>query len=76
VAGGEGMLGIQGAFPVLEVRTMIASLWKVNDTTTRNLMGRGYGCFENPMRFAAPGCAQPRRRPREDVAISLGRRSF
>jgi CHAT domain-containing protein/Tfp pilus assembly protein PilF len=41
-AGGEGLLGLQRSFQVAGARTVIASLWKVNDMATRNLMERFY----------------------------------
>ena len=42
VAGGEGLLGLQRAFQVAGVRTIVASLWKVPDAATRDLMERFY----------------------------------
>jgi CHAT domain-containing protein/tetratricopeptide (TPR) repeat protein len=42
VAGGEGLLGLQRAFQVAGARTVIASLWKVDDAATRDLMERFY----------------------------------
>jgi len=42
VAGGEGLLGVQRAFQVSGARTTVASLWKVDDTATRQLMERFY----------------------------------
>lgn len=42
VAGGEGLLGVQRAFQVAGVRSTIASLWKVDDLVTRQLMERFY----------------------------------
>jgi tetratricopeptide (TPR) repeat protein len=41
-AGGEGLLGIQRAFQVAGVRSSIATLWKVNDETTRRIMEEFY----------------------------------
>jgi len=41
-AGGEGLLGIQRAFQVAGVDATIASLWKVDDWATRELMERFY----------------------------------
>jgi CHAT domain-containing protein len=38
VAGGEGVLGMQHAFQVAGARTVIASLWQVDDVATRQLM--------------------------------------
>jgi CHAT domain-containing protein len=41
-AGGEGLLGLQRAFQVAGARTVVASLWKVSDEATRQLMERFY----------------------------------
>ncbi len=41
-AGGEGILGLQRAFHVAGARTVVASLWEVNDESTRALMERFY----------------------------------
>ncbi len=42
VAGGEGTLGLQRAFHVAGARSVVASLWKVDDEQTRQLMERFY----------------------------------
>ena len=42
VAGGEGVFGLQRAFHVAGARTVVASLWKVDDTATRKLMMQFY----------------------------------
>ena len=41
-AGGEGLLGLQRAFQAAGARTVLASLWKVNDDATRALMVEFY----------------------------------
>jgi tetratricopeptide (TPR) repeat protein/CHAT domain-containing protein len=41
-AGGEGLLGLQRAAQVAGVRTVVASLWKVDDLETQILMARFY----------------------------------
>jgi hypothetical protein len=42
VAGGEGLFGLQRAFQVAGARTVVASLWKVPDAATAQLMQRFY----------------------------------
>lgn len=42
VAGGEGVFGLQRAFHLAGVRTTVASLWKVDDQATQQLMTRFY----------------------------------
>jgi CHAT domain-containing protein len=41
-AGGEGLLGLQRAAQISGARAVLASLWKVDDEGTRELMGRFY----------------------------------
>jgi CHAT domain-containing protein/tetratricopeptide (TPR) repeat protein len=41
-AGGEGLLGLQRAFQVAGSRTVVASLWKVDDESSRQLMSHFY----------------------------------
>ena len=51
VAGGEGLLGLQRPFQVAGARAVVASLWKVPDIPTQNLMARFY---ENLWRKGLP----------------------
>ena len=46
VAGGEGVFGLQRAFHVAGARDVVASLWKVDDVATAELMGRLYRALE------------------------------
>lgn len=42
VAGGEGLTGLQRAFQVAGARSVVASLWQVEDVSTQELMKRFY----------------------------------
>lgn len=51
VAGGEGVLGLQRAFQVAGARTVVASMWKVDDEETRKFMTRFYENMWGPERM-------------------------
>jgi CHAT domain-containing protein len=53
VAGGEGILGMQRAFQAAGARTVIASLWKVDDRATQQLMGDFYRVAWDPDRVVS-----------------------
>ncbi len=42
VAGGEGLLGLQRAYQVADAKTVVASLWSVNDDATGLLIAEFY----------------------------------
>ncbi len=42
IEGGEGVFGLQRAFQVSGAKTVVASLWKVDDQATQKLMSRFY----------------------------------
>src|SRR5262249_48204646 len=42
VAGGEGVLGLQRAFQTAGARTLVTSLWSINDAATALLMAELY----------------------------------
>jgi CHAT domain-containing protein len=41
-AGGEGLLGLQRAFQVAGAKTVVATLWKIDDSASRALMSQFY----------------------------------
>ncbi len=57
VAGGEGVFGLQRAFHLAGARTVVASLWKVDDTATRKLMR----LFYSSNHCGSRACSSPRR---------------
>jgi CHAT domain-containing protein len=61
-AGGEGVLALQRAFGQAGCRTVIASLWKVDDGATRELMASFYGHLWGG-RSSTVGCCVLHERP-------------
>jgi len=47
--GGEGLLGLTRAFQYAGARSVLASLWSVDDASTAELMGRFYGFLQAGM---------------------------
>ena len=45
VAGGEGVLGLQSAFHLAGARSVVASLWKIDDDATRAIMREFYAAL-------------------------------
>ena len=45
--GGEGLIGLTRAFQYAGARTVLASLWKVEDASTAELMKRFYGYLKS-----------------------------
>ncbi|MBY0232976.1 MAG: CHAT domain-containing protein, partial [Gemmataceae bacterium] len=48
VADGEGLLGLQRAFAVAGARSVVSSLWKVDDRAAQHLMADFYAAAWNP----------------------------
>jgi CHAT domain-containing protein len=69
VAGGEGILGMQRAFQAAGARSVISSLWKVDDEATRQLMADFYSLAWAPK--GAAGLAEALRRAQ--MAMMFGK---
>jgi CHAT domain-containing protein len=73
VGTGEGVFGLQRAFRIAGARTVLMSLWKVDDTVTRELMVTFYRkWFEIPDKHAAFRAAQREIRARYPVPLFWG----
>ena len=59
MAGGEGLLGLQRAFQVAGSRSVVASLWQVDDAVTRQLMTRFYANLWEKKLGPAQRCGRP-----------------
>jgi CHAT domain-containing protein len=53
VAGGEGIFGMQRAFQAAGARSVVASLWKVDDRATRDLMADFYAIAWDPKKIVS-----------------------
>ena len=53
VLGGEGLMGLTRAFQYAGTRSVLASLWSVNDASTSELMRRFYGYLKDGQSKAA-----------------------
>jgi CHAT domain-containing protein/lipopolysaccharide biosynthesis regulator YciM len=79
-AGGEGLLGLQRAFQVAGARSVVASLWQVDDRATRALMERFYDNLWNKKLSKLEGLRQAQlwmlpRAERASAGWTLTRRS-
>jgi CHAT domain-containing protein len=57
-SGGEGFLGFSQAFFVSGARSLVLSLWKVDDTATALLMLRFYENLLGSRAATSPGCRE------------------